>query len=541
MRISVKNSSKQTLLKGTLILTLAGIITRLIGFIYKIYLADILGAKLLGIYQLIFPVYGLCFTIYGAGIQTAISQLVASYQNHNAADLEMTSVKNHQLSKNSLTSANKTPDKNLPFEILFMGMALSVCTAFLLSFTVFSHADFIAKNFVLEPSCTPYLKILSTLFPFCSISACICGYYYAIQNASVPAISQIIEQLSRIIFVFALCSLFPASQTVNCQIVVWGMVVGEICGCMFNVLRFLLLKKKRNNHKKQNLLASDISKNHLFKKLFLLTISLTSTKLVISILHSVEAFFLPAALKNFGYSPSDALSINGVFFGMALPFILFPTAITSALSVLLLPAVAKAHSEHDSRKIKSAVSLSSKYSLLIGWLFTCIFLLYGNQTGTIFFHSSLAGNYIKTLAWLCPFLYISTTFTSIINGLGHTQYTFFITTLSLLVKIYALVALVPKYGMTAYLTGTLISQALLTLLAGAAIQKYLSLDMIHSIFLPCVSLFVIGNISVLLYQKALLFFPALPQMSVLAGVCIFIITLYAITLLASKCISLHEL
>ena len=66
------------LIKGTLILTIAGIISRLIGFAYKIYLADILGSKFLGLYQLIFPVYGICFTIYGAGIQTAISQLIAS-------------------------------------------------------------------------------------------------------------------------------------------------------------------------------------------------------------------------------------------------------------------------------------------------------------------------------------------------------------------------------------------------------------------------------------------------------------------------------
>ena len=44
---------KNQLLKGTLILTGAGIITRLIGFIYRIFLADKLGEVNLGIYQLI--------------------------------------------------------------------------------------------------------------------------------------------------------------------------------------------------------------------------------------------------------------------------------------------------------------------------------------------------------------------------------------------------------------------------------------------------------------------------------------------------------
>ena len=66
------------LLKGTLLLTITGFITRVLGFFYRIYLADLLGAHYLGIYQLIFPVYAICFTIYGAGIQTALSQVIAS-------------------------------------------------------------------------------------------------------------------------------------------------------------------------------------------------------------------------------------------------------------------------------------------------------------------------------------------------------------------------------------------------------------------------------------------------------------------------------
>jgi len=65
--------SKNTIIKGTLILTFAGLLTRLIGFFYRIFLSKALGAETLGLYQLIFPVYGICFTIYASGIQTAIS------------------------------------------------------------------------------------------------------------------------------------------------------------------------------------------------------------------------------------------------------------------------------------------------------------------------------------------------------------------------------------------------------------------------------------------------------------------------------------
>ena len=68
---------KNQLLKGTIILTGAGIITRLIGFVYRIFLAEKLGETNLGIYQLVFPVYNICFTLYASGIQTAVSQMIS--------------------------------------------------------------------------------------------------------------------------------------------------------------------------------------------------------------------------------------------------------------------------------------------------------------------------------------------------------------------------------------------------------------------------------------------------------------------------------
>lgn len=70
--------SKSTLLKGTAILTIVGVITRLLGFFYKIFLSNILGPEMLGVYQLIFPVYSVCYNIYGTGIQTTISRFVAA-------------------------------------------------------------------------------------------------------------------------------------------------------------------------------------------------------------------------------------------------------------------------------------------------------------------------------------------------------------------------------------------------------------------------------------------------------------------------------
>ena len=108
---------KDQLLKGTMILTIAGFATRVIGFCYRIFLAGELGEVNLGIYQLIFPVYSICFTIYAAGIQTAVSQLIS-----------------HQ------------PQKNHG-QIIKAGITLSLCLAVILSFSLFSFRTVIAHSF----------------------------------------------------------------------------------------------------------------------------------------------------------------------------------------------------------------------------------------------------------------------------------------------------------------------------------------------------------------------------------------------------------
>ena len=71
------NPLKHNLISGTLLLTLTGILSRIIGFYYKIFLSRTIGAEGLGIYQLIFPVFALIISVSAAGIQTAISRYCA--------------------------------------------------------------------------------------------------------------------------------------------------------------------------------------------------------------------------------------------------------------------------------------------------------------------------------------------------------------------------------------------------------------------------------------------------------------------------------
>lgn len=531
----VKNRLKSNIIKGTLILSCASILSRIIGFIYRIYLADILGEQLLGTYQLIFPIYVLCFTIYGAGMQSAISQVVATLIGKNNthskddglkgsvskdrslknSNLKYRSSKNGNFKDNTSKNNNKSSlvKGNYPFvsssarnitprTILLAGTILSFILALFLSIFINFNSKWIACNILMVPDCDIYLKLLTYLFPFCSTSACICGYQYGLENAKPPAIAGIIEQITRILFVFIVQGFF-SDKEICCQIAVYGLTVGEFFGFLYNMST--IKNKKRNNkkhisdknlnndnaklhseslHSKRqhaynaksdnqqfkrqelknktfNKRKNKISLKESFKLLLPVFISLTSIKLTISLLHSVESIFIPASLVKYGYTMNEALSVYGIYSGMAMPFIMFPATITMAISTMLLPAVSKAHSSGNKKQIKKLIRRTSYFCLVTGMAATVFFLLFGNICASLFFHNELAGRYLTVMSFLCPFLYLNMTYSSILNGLGKPHMTFVITVVCTLIKILSLMFFVPKYGMIAYIAASLIAEALL--------------------------------------------------------------------------------
>lgn len=429
---------KNKLLKGTIILTAAGIITRLIGFVYRIFLASSLGETKLGVYQLIFPVYSICFTIYAAGIQTAVSQMISHEKKEHHSRL------------------------------LKSGLLLSLSFSIPLSFLLYHFAPVIAVSFLGTKETIPLLRILCTIFPFCGITSIINGYFYGISNAKIPAVTQIIEQLVRVSFVF-LFSLFILQGNLSTNIAVWGLVLGELASNIFNVYHV-----RKNTEKKENIpchyrITSSI------RKLFSLSLPLTANKLILALLGSIESVLIPAMLMKYGYNHATSLAVFGILTGVVIPFIMFPGTITNSLSVLLLPAISHASGKGAFHEVQKTTSITIRYSLLLGVLTSTVFLNYGVLIGTTIFHSDNAGKLLTALAFLCPFLYVSTTLNSIINGLGKTAVTFLNSVLGLSVRIFFLLVITPRQGIYGYLLGMILSQIFLCLLDGGYLVRNYSI------------------------------------------------------------------
>jgi stage V sporulation protein B len=444
---NIRKVKRSNIFKGTIILTLAGFVTRFVGFFYKIFLSNAMGAELLGIYQLIFPVYSICFTIFATGIQTSLSRLVAA-----------------ELGKRNAKNASK---------ILRIGLTISVSLALVLTLLVYQSADFIAWRFLLEPRSADSLKILALAFPFCAVTSCINGYYYGLKKTAVPASTQLLEQFVRVIVVYIVA--VPAGNgnlAVTCEFAVVGLVIGEIASCIYNFISIFVTKSPKKlilGGPDPNAKAS--GRRAITKELLKLSAPLSANRLLINLLHSIETVLIPAMLRRFGLSTALALSAYGILNGMSFPFIMFPTALINALAILLLPTISEAQALNNEKLIGKTASISIKYSLIIGIISNGIFVIFGRDLGNAVFHNADAGSYLLILAWLCPFIYMTTTLGSIINGLGKAHVTFINSVIGSLCKILLIVILIPLNGINGYLIALLIGQLIITALDTFAVIR----------------------------------------------------------------------
>ncbi len=492
---------KHTLITGTLLLTATGLLTRVLGFFYRIFLSRAIGAEGLGLYNMVHPIYGICFGICAGSIQTAISRFVAAGARQGK-------------------------------RIFFTGLTISLSAGVFLAWAILAFAKPIAHFILMEDQCAALLPFMAASVPFSAVHACINGYYYGIRKTKVPAFSQIVEQMIRMAAVFLIADiLLENGRAVTVELAVAGHLIGEIASCLYTVVCFLFFQPGYTASSGQIppagstdpgavprsgiLTSSGISRNvcagasadpdgfrnggiglnaapgaprngspgtpalsvsarhsltsllsaftETAPPLMALAMPLMANRLILNILASAESIWIPSRLCAYGLSSSEAFSVYGVLTGMAMPFILFPSAITNSMAVLLLPAVSEAQSVGQQARISQTIARVLRCSLYMGILCIGVFTRFGGELGRNVFHNASAGTFMEILAWLCPFLYLSTTTGSILNGLGHPRTTFLQSVTALLLRIGFVLFGIPRFGILAYLWGMLVSEAFLAL------------------------------------------------------------------------------
>ncbi len=435
-----------------MILTVTSLILRTAGIIFKVWLAKIIGEEGVGLYQLTFSVYVLASTFAASGICTAVTRLIAENQN-----------------------AGRAAVKRIMHRSVFITLVIAAVSAIIL----IMGADIIAAEFLNDSRCSLSVKILAVSLPFMGVSSCLRGYFIARKSTLPPSVSQITEQIVRILITVTVISRFAHyGLAVATAAVFVGDTVAEIISC--TILALTYFRDKRNIPK------SGDNPRKICRKIIAISAPITAGRYITTGLKTVENIIVPTLLTGFYLKSETALALFGAIKGMAIPLIFFPSSLLMAVSTMLIPEISgAAHSAATSRKCEKVISITLCGAVLVAG---CFFMA-GEELSEIIYSSAQTGYIVKILAPVIPFMYLESVCDGILKGLNEQNYSFKYNVFDSALRIAAIWALVPRFGINGFLGVMIVSNIITSSLCVARVLKVgcIKIDVINTLAKPIIS------------------------------------------------------
>ncbi len=408
---------KKTLfVKNAALLTATSFVLRLLGIVFKVWLAGAIKSEGIGLYQLVLSVSALAFAFSAGPLPVAVTRLV---------------------SKNSVLGQQKGEMKAVKAGV-FIALLLS-----LLSFgVVFFGANFIGNTLLQDARTVLPLKIMSVGVPFIAFSSVMKGYFFAKRKIASDSLRVLLEQIIRLGICFFIVSRFIHKGAVFTLCgVIFADTVSEIFSFLFCL--FLFLKQDGVYLPKESTKAEQ-------KEILRIASPILASRYSTTALRTAESVITPTCLaKTMG--KSTALAHFGAVKGMALPVLFFPSSILSALSSLLLPEMSEAIAKGKPYVVKNAVKKTLKTTWLIGVVFGCVFFFAANEIADIIYKDGYIGYLIRFLAPIVPLMYLDGITDGILKGLDLQGFCLKIAILDSSLRLILIGVFVPKYSMTAFL------------------------------------------------------------------------------------------
>lgn len=313
-------NNKRDFLRGAVILSVAGGISKIMGGIYRIPLARMIGDEGMALYQMAYPVYTAILALATAGIPVAISVLVSQKETQGYTG------DSHRIFRTSL-------------------LILAVF-GLMLTLMVMKAASFIAVNILDEPRV--YYAILAVA-PAIFLSGLISvfrGYFQGYQTMLPTGISQVIEQLFRVIAVLLLAFyFFPKGLEYAVAEATFGAVVGGIVALIVLSVYFISFRKVRRSA--VALVHSGYNSIELAKEVVRMAVPVSLGACVLPLVQILDAVIVRKRLEAIGYSHLQATTLFGQLSGKAAVLIGLPTIFTIAVATSMVPAVSEAFAKRD--------------------------------------------------------------------------------------------------------------------------------------------------------------------------------------------------
>ena len=501
---------KKSIAAGALILTAASIITRLLGFVYRIYLTNEVGAEGIGLYQLIMPIYSLAWSICCSGFSVVVSKIVAQ--------------ENIKGESGNMGRALKT------------GLIITGIISAAVAGLIFFLSPVLAGNLYNDPRIELSFKILSFAIPFMSIGSCIRGYFLGLHEPSVPAVSQVLEQLVRMGAAFVLGGTFlKMGLEYACAACVIGILAGEVLSMLYVAYSYGAFKKRRKLTKHPTIGAKAMT-----AMIFSMAMPLTLNRISGSLLSAVENILIPTRLQAFGLTQAEAISQFGRITGMAFPLIFFPSALLMALATTLVPAVAEAVAVKNLARVNHMASRVFFFSAVIGAGAAAIFAAIPYELGFAIYKQDIS-EMLFILAFMCPLWYLNITFSGILNGLGEQLLMFKNGIVSSVINILFIWFLVPAWGVHGFIAGWFVGVLYVLIRSVRRIKSRTSMDIDY---LKWFAKPTLAAIATGLCAKQIARHIIFPAMQMPVGVAVIILitgSVYMFFILLLKCVTAEDL
>lgn len=389
---------KNKFVKSTLILIVGALLTKLLGFIIKIIFTRTVSEADINLYSIIMPTYSLLITLAQLGFPLAISNLIAE---------------------------NKTTSKKILFSIIPVSLLINI----ILITLVFLTAPYISNNLLHNKDA--YYPIISIAFilPFISISSIIRGYFFGKQQMFPHTLSNIIEQLFRLLLIIIL---LPKILKYGTIITVSVYILLNILSEIISVIVFLFFAPKNFSIKKKDL-TPDIT---IIKDILSIAIPTTSSRIIGNIGYFFEPIILTYTLTICGYSNNFILSEYGTYNAYVLPLLTIPSFFILALNTSLIPEISK--NRNKKKIVIKRLKQSLIFSFIIGLVSNTFVYIFTKDILNIVFKTSKGIEYIKFLSPFFVFLYLEGPLASTLQALNYAKYTMTVTIITTIIKLLTL-------------------------------------------------------------------------------------------------------
>lgn len=380
--------------RGAAILLVAGVIARVLGFFYRIFLARAIGAQGMGLLAMAYPLMGMALNLSGMGIPVAVAKMVAE----------------------RVSLAGRSLDNVFRFSFVFV-----LAVGLVLSVALVLGAPFLSHHLLSDPRSVYPLLAAVPLLLIVPAALVLRGYFQGMQRMEPLAVATVLEQAIRIVFVVYLVRYFlPYGLAWGAVGAMVAVTLGELLGLVI-LLAFYHVPRLLGRANARRVPVTD-PRDRLgptAREILGLGAPVTGSRMVGSFTEIGDAIIVPRRLEVSGFSRDAATAFYGNFSAMAMPLLFFPTVLTGALAQALMPAISEADALHGIAAVRARTQQALHVTLLMAFPMATLFVALGHVLGLVIYGQHEVGTVLVPLALAAPCIYVDNTLSAVLRGLGR--------------------------------------------------------------------------------------------------------------------------